>query len=198
MQREDWDQRYGASELVWPADPNVFLVAEAADLAPGRALDVACGEGRNAIWLARRGWEVVGADYSPAALRKAEAVSASAGAPVTYVEADATLRSPEGPFDLVVFCYLQLPGDLMARALDLAVAQLAEGGTLVVIGHDRRNLAEGVGGPKRPEVLLDPEAVAGMVPTLDVEVATTVERHVEGEERPALDTLVRACRPGLN
>ena len=148
MQREDWDQRYGASELVWPAGPNVFLVAEAADLPPGRALDVACGEGRNATWLAQRGWEVVGADYSPAALRKAEAVSASAGAPVTYVEADATLRSPEGPFDLVVFCYLQLPADLMARALDLAVAELAEGGTLVVIGHDRRNLADGVGGPK--------------------------------------------------
>ena len=196
MQREDWDQRYGASELVWPADPNVFLVAEAADLPPGRALDVACGEGRNAIWLARRGWEVVGADYSPAALRKAAAVAASAGVQVTYVEADATLRSPEGPFDLVAFCYLQLPADLMARALDLAVAQLAEGGTLVVIGHDRRNLADGVGGPSRPEVLLDPEAVAAMVPTLEVEVATTVERHVEGEERRALDTLVRARRPG--
>lgn len=196
MQREDWDQRYGESELVWPADPNIFLVAEAADLPPGRALDVACGEGRNAIWLARRGWQVVGADYSPAALRKAAQVAASAGVEVTFVEADATLRSPEGPFDLVVFCYLQLPGDLMARALDLAVAQLAEGGTLLVIGHDRRNLAEGVGGPSRPEVLLDPAAISAMVPGLDVEVATTVERHVEGEERRALDTLVRARRPG--
>ncbi len=196
MQREDWDQRYGESELVWPADPNIFLVAEAADLPPGRALDVACGEGRNAIWLARRGWQVVGADYSPAALRKAAQVAASAGVEVTFVEADATLRSPEGPFDLVVFCYLQLPGDLMARALDLAVAQLAEGGTLLVIGHDRRNLAEGVGGPSRPEVLLDPAAISAMVPGLDVEVAATVERHVEGEERRALDTLVRARRPG--
>jgi SAM-dependent methyltransferase len=196
VQREDWDQRYGESELVWPADPNIFLVAEAADLPPGRALDVACGEGRNAIWLARRGWQVVGADYSPAALRKAAQVAASAGVEVTFVEADATLRSPEGPFDLVVFCYLQLPGDLMARALDLAVAQLAEGGTLLVIGHDRRNLAEGVGGPSRPEVLLDPAAISAMVPGLDVEVAATVERHVEGEERRALDTLVRARRPG--
>ena len=62
MQREDWDKRYAAVENLWAAKPNRFLVAEAADLEPGRALDLACGEGQNAIWLATLGWEVTGVD----------------------------------------------------------------------------------------------------------------------------------------
>lgn len=195
MQREDWDQRYRVPELVWPADPNVFVAAEASDLAPGRALDLACGEGRNAIWLARRGWEVVGADYSHAAVAKARSVAEVAGAQVAFVEADATTWDPPGTFDLVLLCYLQLPEALLAEALGRVVPAVAPGGTLLVIGHDRRNLAEGVGGPSRPEVLLDPAAVSRMVSGLVVDVATTVERHVEGEDRRALDTLVRAHRP---
>jgi SAM-dependent methyltransferase len=195
VQREDWDQRYRSTELVWSAGPNVFVVAETSDLAPGRALDVACGEGRNAVWLARRGWDVVAADYSPAALRKARDIAADAGVDVTFVEADATSWHPAGSFDLVLLCYLQLPRDLMARALQRVVPAVAPGGTLLVIGHDRRNLEEGVGGPSRPEVLLDPGEVAGAATGLVVEAATTVERPVEGEHRPALDTLVRAHRP---
>jgi SAM-dependent methyltransferase len=196
VQREDWDRRYGTAELVWSAEPNIFVAEQTAALVPGRALDLACGEGRNAVWLARRGWTVVGADFSPAALRKAEALAAAAGVEVTWVEADATTWTPEGQFDLVVLSYLQLPPDQMADALARVVPALAPGGTLLVIGHDRRNLAEGVGGPKQPEVLLDPDQVAEMVPNLDVEFARTVPRRVEGEDRPALDTLVRARRPG--
>lgn len=196
MQREDWDRRYGTAEMVWSAEPNVFVADQTGHLPPGRALDLACGEGRNAVWLARRGWEVVGADFSPAALATARRVADEAGAAVTWVEADATTWTPPGEFDLVVLCYLQLTHDRMAAALDRVVPALAPGGTLLVIGHDRRNLDEGVGGPRRPEVLLDPEAVAALVPGLLVETAGTVRRHVEGEDRPALDTLVRARRPG--
>jgi SAM-dependent methyltransferase len=195
VQREDWDQRYGATDLVWSSGPNVFVVAEAGDLPPGRALDVACGEGRNAVWLARRGWDVVAADYSPTALRKAAAVADEAGVDVTFVEADATTWDPPGTFDLVLLCYLQLPKALMAQALGRLVPAVAPGGTLLVIGHDRRNLTEGVGGPSRPEVLLDPARVAEAASGLVMDVATTVERAVEGAARPALDTLVKAHRP---
>lgn len=195
MQREDWNRRYGRAELVWSAEPNVFVADQTGHLAPGRALDLACGEGRNAVWLAERGWQVVGADFSPAALDTARRVADEAGVTVTWVEADATTWAPPGEFDLVVLCYLQLTHDRMAAALDRVVPALAPGGTLLVIGHDRRNLDEGVGGPSDPDVLLDPEQVTAMVPDLLVERAETVRRHVEGEDRPALDTLVRARRP---
>jgi 2-polyprenyl-3-methyl-5-hydroxy-6-metoxy-1,4-benzoquinol methylase len=68
MDADDWNARYGAAELVWSAEPNRFLVAEVSDLPAGRALDVACGEGRNAIGLAERGWDVTGGDFSAVAI----------------------------------------------------------------------------------------------------------------------------------
>ena len=73
MRREDWDARYAAVENLWAAKPNRFLVAEVEDLEPGRALDLACGEGQNAIWLATLGWRVTGVDYSEVAIAKARA-----------------------------------------------------------------------------------------------------------------------------
>ena len=68
MRREEWDARYAAVESLWAAEPNRFLVAEVGDLVPGRALDLACGEGQNAIWLATLGWRVTGVDYSDVAI----------------------------------------------------------------------------------------------------------------------------------
>ena len=71
MGPEDWNRRYSGSELLWTAQPNRFLVAEATGLPPGRALDLACGEGRNAVWLAAQGWRVTGVDFSEMAISKA-------------------------------------------------------------------------------------------------------------------------------
>ena len=91
MQREDWDRRYSGRELIWTAEPNRFLVAETSDLPPGRALDVACGEGRNAIWLAERGWRVTGVDFSEVALAKAARLAASRGVEGEWIPADLRL-----------------------------------------------------------------------------------------------------------
>jgi 2-polyprenyl-3-methyl-5-hydroxy-6-metoxy-1,4-benzoquinol methylase len=66
--REDWNARYAASELLWTAEPNRLFAAEIAGLEPGRALDLACGEGRNAVWLAEQGWRVTAVDFSDVAL----------------------------------------------------------------------------------------------------------------------------------
>src|SRR5437879_13608957 len=104
MRSGEWDDRYAASELVWGAEPNRWLAAEAASLAPGRALDLACGEGRNAHWLAARGWQVTASDFSQVALDKAAAV----GGDVEWVLADATERAWPSVYDVVVVCYLQL------------------------------------------------------------------------------------------
>jgi SAM-dependent methyltransferase len=196
--REDWNARYAAKELVWTAEPNRLFAAEVAGLEPGRALDVACGEGRNAIWLAERGWRVTAVDFADAALAKARRLAANRGVQVEWVLADLLAYEPErGAFDLVAVLYLQLPHEELARAIRSAVAAVAPGGTLIVLGHDTTNLTEGHGGPKDASVLFTPEDVAREVEDLVVERAETVRRDVavDGGSATAIDAFVRARRP---
>jgi SAM-dependent methyltransferase len=194
MRRDAWNTRYAGEELVWSLEPNRFVAEEAADLVAGRALDVACGEGRNAIWLARQGWDVVAVDFSSVGLDKARRLAGAAGVSVDWREADVTGWDPPGEFDLVVVSYLQLSQPELEAVFSRIVPSVASGGTIIVVGHDRRNLDEGVGGPPDPAVLLDAAQIVALLDDLEIERAEVVERPVEGAERPALDTLVRARR----
>jgi SAM-dependent methyltransferase len=196
--REDWNRRYATSELVWSAEPNRFLVAEVERMAPGRALDLACGEGRNAVWLAERGWRVHGVDFSEVGLAKAERLAAARGVEVEWTLADVTTyEAEEEAWDLVLVLYLQLPADERRLALERAARAVAPGGTLLVLGHDLANLTEGWGGPRHADVLFTAEEVAAELPGLTVERAERVLRSVpvDGREETAVDALVRARRP---
>jgi len=196
MDSSQWDERYRAKPLVWSAGPNQFLVEEVADLPVGRALDVACGEGRNSLWLAQRGWNVVATDFSPVAIDKARARATELGLDVDCRVADAT-DPVDGAFDLVLLFYLQVPRDGMARAVAACAQAVAPGGLLLVVGHDARNPHEGYGGPQSATVLYSPDDVTGWIDGLTIERAETVDRVVEkdGERHVALDVLVRARRP---
>ena len=199
MDAQHWNERYATAEYVWKADPNVFLVQEVEGLSPGRALDLACGEGRNAVWLAEQGWTVTGVDFSDVGLDKGRRMAAERGVEVDWVCADATAwTAPEPTYDLVVVFYLQLPADDRGRALAAAGHALAPGGTLLVVAHDRRNLTGGVGGPQDPSVLYGPDDVLADLGAAGVEVeverAETIERPVADADRPALDCLVRVTR----
>jgi SAM-dependent methyltransferase len=197
--REDWDARYAQKELLWSAEPNRLFAAEVGGLPPGRALDLACGEGRNAIWLAERGWRVTAVDFSEVAITKARTLAASRGAEVEWVVADVLDHESErGDFDLVAVLYLQLPREEMLQAVRTAAGAVAPGGTLVVLGHDTTNLTRGHGGPKDASVLYTAE---DFVPTLGdfvVERAEAVERIVPlpDGEAVAIDAFLRARRPG--
>ncbi len=198
MDRDDWNQRYRTAELVWTAEPNRFLVAEVTGLSPGRALDLAAGEGRNAVWLAEQGWAATAVDYSEVAMEKARELAAGRGVTIDTAMADATEPLPGGPtFDLVVVAYLQLPEAERAVALRNAAAAVAPGGTLLVISHDASNLEHGYGGPQEPAVLTGPEAVAAALGGFEIVKAERVERPVATADGPrtAIDHVVRARRP---
>lgn len=197
MEQRDWDARYAGAELVWSAEPNVFLARFVDGLRPGRALDLACGEGRNAIWLAEQGWEVTGVDYSPVALSKARDLATARGVDVQWVEADLLdYRPPAATFDLVAVLYLQLPATQRRQVLRAAGGAVAPEGFLFVVGHDSTNLVQGIGGPKDPAVLFTSTDVVADLDGLPlaIEWAEPVRREVErGEQRGvAIDALVTA------
>ena len=196
--REDWNARYAQKELLWTAEPNRLFAAEVASLGPGRALDVACGEGRNAVWLAERGWRVTGIDFADVALAKAAELAAARGVEVEWVLGDVLELTPESrSFDLVAVLYLQLPADELEVTLRRAADAVAPGGTLIVLGHDATNLIDGYGGPKDVSVLFTPEQVVAALGGLEVERAEKVRRAVvvNGGEEVAIDAFVRASRP---
>lgn len=199
MDRAAWNERYATGELVWTADPNRFLVTEVEGLAPGRALDLGAGEGRNAVWLAQQGWKVTAVDFSDVGLDKARGLAASAGVEVDTACTDATELDDPSAFDLVIVLYLHLPSERRAVAHARAAAAVAPGGTLLVVGHDTTNLTAGYGGPHDERVLFSPEdVVADLAGSgLVVERAERVSRPVlTGDgERTAVDVLVRARRP---
>ena len=201
MDRHDWDRRYSATDLVWTAEPNRWLVAEAAGLPPGRALDLGCGEGRNAVWLARQGWQVTAVDFSPVALGKGRGLAAgSGGRAVDWVEADVRTYGPEpAAYDLVLLAYVHLPEPDRGAVHRAAARAVAPGGVLLVVGHDTTNLRDGVGGPQDPAVLFTPADVVdnlASVDGLEVERAERVLRPVPmpDGERQAVDALVRVHR----
>lgn len=151
MDATAWDERYRTEATLWGSGPNAVVERVIADLSPGDAVDLACGNGRHALWLAQRGWHVTGVDFS------AEAIAAARSRPgatdVRWVVADVTDWSAAAPVDLVLVAYLQLPVPVLGELLHRARGWLRPGGRLVYLGHARENLEHGVGGPSDARLL---------------------------------------------
>lgn len=214
MSASDWDARYAGADLVWSAGPNVWVRELCTPMTPGRALDVAAGEGRNALWLVEQGWTVVAADFSPVGVERMNEIAdrrlTQRRSAFAAVVADATQPAPRPPgdrsaesapggeggsagaYDLVLISYLHLPRTQWGEALAAAVRATVVGGLVLVVVHAVRNLTAGVGGPQDPTILLDPEDViaSGAELPVEVELAQLRARDVPGAARPALDTVV--------
>ena len=213
MDSREWDERYAATELMWSSTPNQFVAAELEGVPPGRALDLAAGEGRNALWLAERGWEVTAVDFSLVGLDKARRIEAvqpqGRDLHIDWVHADVLSYEP-GPvgYDLVLLAYLQLPAEERRTAVRVAFDALVVGGTMLVVAHDSSNFTEGTGGPTDPAVLYTAEEVLGDLDGERFEVvrAERVTREVPSDQgqdehkhraeptRTAYDCLVRIVR----
>ncbi|MFL6119705.1 class I SAM-dependent methyltransferase [Actinophytocola sp.] len=140
MDQQFWEDLYRAKDQLWSGAPNGALVAEVAELPPGQALDLGCGEGADALWLAGRGWLVTAVDLSRVALERAAA--AAGDAKVSWTHADLTTYTPPaGAFDLVVAMYGAIP-HTAEQAVQRMLAAVAPGGTLLVGGHDLTHMHE--------------------------------------------------------
>ncbi len=197
MDSTQWDERYSTSELIWTGRANQFVEAHLGDLPPGTAIDLGAGEGRNAVWLAGRGWSVTAVDFSQVGLDKALRLADEHGVTIAVERADATTWEPPAPVDLVVLSYLQLPTDERRTVLEHAATWLNPGGTLFLIAHDRSNVTDGYGGPPSPDVCYTVDETVDALAGLDVVTAEVAPRHVETPDgtKIALDTLVIARRP---
>jgi len=189
VERDDWNRRWQERGCHCEDDPIGVAGEEIDALPPGRALDLGCGAGRAAVWLASRGWRVTAVDFSEAALELGRAT----GADVDWVLADVREYDPEpGAFDLVLVLYIHLPMNELDDVLARARTALATGGTLVVAGHDVANLGTGAPGPTDPNLLYTAEGLAEKLAGLDIRRAERVTRPTHGTE--AVDTFVVAGR----
>lgn len=131
-----WETHYGAVDRVWSGRPNTAVVDVAGGLPPGRVLDLGCGEGGDAVWLAGRGWDVTAVDISPTAVDRGRAAAAAACVAVRFVVADLTTWEPDASYDLVTASFLQSPvaltrGEILRRA----AARVVTGGHVLLVSH---------------------------------------------------------------
>jgi SAM-dependent methyltransferase len=182
-----WDERYRSSDALWSGEPNRQLVAEVLPLPPGRALDVGCGEGADAVWLARQGWRVTAVDISGTALERARRHADDAGREVAdrieWVRHDVTTFEPGSRrFDLMSSQFVHLPGAPRDTVHLRLAGAVAEGGVLLIVTHDPTDLATSVGRPPFPDFFATAGEVARALPIEEWEILVA-----EARPRTAVD-----------
>ncbi len=193
MDREQWNERYATVPLLWQIDPGPFLGQEVGNMAPGHALDLGAGEGRNSIWLAQHGWRVTAVDFSDVGLARGRQLAEQAGvaSSIRWVNQDVVEFRPDQyePFDLVVVMFLHLAADQRRAMLRRAADRLAPGGTVLVAGYDSSNATEGAEGVRDPSILFSPADLAEDLNEL------VVERAEQLRIGDAVDAIFRAAKP---
>lgn len=187
-----WDERHKAGDFEGNG-PNPTLRIALSGQTPGRALELACGSGTNAVWLAGEGWQVTAVDWSIVGLDNGRAKAAAAGVSVEWLQRDLfDWAPPARAFDLVVLVYLHLPVEERRPVYEKAAAAVVRGGRLVVVGHDRRHGGEGLPGPDPDRLFTAAEIGAELIaadPELKIERAETL-RQAPPPERGPIDALL--------
>lgn len=189
--QEFWDKRY--TEHEWSSQPDPALVTLVSPLLPGRAIDLGCGPGRNAVWLAQQGWDVTGVDSSAVGLDQAVQRAQAQSLHLTAIHSDLlNYELSREHYDLVVIANIHLPLVQRDRLFTRAESALRMGGHVFVIGHHLDSL--GRVGPPDPSVLYTEESLHGAFPTLRIEQLARLERQLPDQEEPLVDVVLWGVR----
>ncbi len=162
---EFWDERYASAERIWSGRPNQRLVEQASDLVPGRALEIGCGEGADAIWLAQQGWRVTGVDVSRVALDKAATHATEVGVAdaVDWQQVDVLAWTPDPVYDLVSAQFMHVPGKVRDELFTRLAAAVRPGGSFLVVGHDFSDTATTIRRPHHYDLYFAADDIAGLL-----------------------------------
>jgi 2-polyprenyl-3-methyl-5-hydroxy-6-metoxy-1,4-benzoquinol methylase len=199
--QETWDARYAESERIWSGKPNPRLVEHVYGMDQGDALDVGCGEGADAVWLAVQGWNVTALDVSTIALGRVEdhAIEAGVHGLVMPVQFDLMSDAPlPGDYDLVSMQFMHPPPERFDDVHHRVAATVRPGGTLLVVAHHPHDVETGVRQPHGPDLLFTPERVVDALGTDDwdirVNATPTRQQVIDGTPVTVTDTVVLAVR----
>jgi SAM-dependent methyltransferase len=188
-----WDDRYSSEEFAYGKEPNDFLAQNTDKLPKGRVLCLAEGEGRNAVHLAKHGFDVVAVDSSSVGLQKAQRLADEAGVSITIEVADlAHYEIEPNSFDAVVSIFCHLPPPLRAELHTRCVTGLNPGGVMLLEAYTPDQLKYGTGGPPMTEMMMSLNALQQELDGLEFQLAHEIERTIsEGQFHDGMGAVVQ-------
>lgn len=191
---EFWNEMWSGTED-WDSGPDEILVDQAKSLTPGRALELGCGTGSNAVWLAMTGWQVTALDYSNVAVEKGRELADRQDVSVEFTVGDASSYQPQGHFNLIMCFYIQLSPRQRTRMLSNVLKALAPGGTLLFVGHDRSDPPH-QWSRQDLSTLTTPEEVVAELPGLVIDEASVYERSSIGSHPSHMHDIHKGIETG--
>lgn len=202
MDPTSWIKKYETDAYVYTKDVNQFVVELTGELKPGTAIDLAGGEGRNAVWLAERGWRVENIDFAQNALDKCNRLVAErevSGSVVTTCASALEFESRLAPVDLVVVAYLHIYSNQFAVAMQNAVNALKPGGTLMGVWHALENIQHNSHGPQNPDTLPSVNSLTKLCGDLGMRIEICENRdgfvRTDDGPKPSVTVILLATKP---
>jgi len=189
MDKAYWDSKYSVDEYIYTKDVNRFVKEHLSDLAPGKMIDLAGGEGRNTVFFAERSWQAENIDLSSVGLEKCEKLAAEKNVSELVFTTNASalnFESKLAPVDLGVVAYLQIPRPELAVAIERLVENLKPGGVFFGVWHALENLKDGFGGPQNPEVLPSESSMKTLLSSLPLEITFVTNRDGQVQTKEGL------------
>ena len=189
MDKAFWDSKYSSEEYIYTKDVNRFVKESLSDLAPGKMIDLAGGEGRNTVYFAEKGWQAENIDLSSVGLEKCEKLAKEREVQELVFTTQASaldFESKLAPVDLGVVAYLQIPQAELAVAIERLVSHIKSGGVFFGVWHALENLKDGFGGPLNPDFLTSESSMKSLLTSLPLEIALVANRDGQVQTKEGL------------